>query len=111
MKSITDLDSSNARRTTSRTRSAAARLLGGLAAVALAATGLGIQAVEASATPAGRDGKVALVRSNQIYSINADGTGLVKLTSTGRTTARSGRPTGTVWPTSTKPVRVSRTCG
>lgn len=70
------------------------RLLSALAALAITVAGVGLTATAASATAPGGDGKLALVRSNQIYTIRANGSGLVKLTSTGKNYRPKWSPNG-----------------
>jgi dipeptidyl aminopeptidase/acylaminoacyl peptidase len=63
------------------------RLRSALVALALlAATLLGTTAAasSASATYSGKDGKIAFVRANQIYTMSSTGTGVTKLTSSGK---------------------------
>lgn len=70
------------------------RSLRALLALVLVALALGMQTSSASASYPGRDGKLALVRANQIYTINPDGSGLLKLTSTGKNYRPHWSPNG-----------------
>jgi Tol biopolymer transport system component len=63
------------------------RLAIALAAASVIAGGLTVSQSADAAYPGG-DGKIAFVRANQIYVINADGTGLKQLT----TGAKNYRP-------------------
>jgi Tol biopolymer transport system component len=55
-----------------------------LALLAVSAVGVTAAASSASATYPGRDGRIAFVRANQIYTMSPTGTGVTKLTSTGK---------------------------
>jgi dipeptidyl aminopeptidase/acylaminoacyl peptidase len=68
------------------------RLFAALSAVLLCTT---LSAPVASATYPGGDGKIAFVRSNQIYTVNSSGTGVVKLTTTGKNYRPKWSPDGT----------------
>ena len=54
-----------------------------LALVAASLLGMTAGAGSASATYAGRDGRIAFVRANQIYTMSSTGTGVTRLTSRG----------------------------
>ncbi|HYW29169.1 MAG TPA: hypothetical protein VE824_05115 [Gaiellales bacterium] len=54
-----------------------------------------VSAPPSSAAFPGANGRIALMRANQVYTVRADGTGLTKLTSTGRNARPSWSPDGT----------------
>lgn len=56
--------------------------------------GVALAAPHADATYPGRDGRIAFVRANQIYTMTASGTGVTKLTSSGKNYRPKWSPNG-----------------
>ena len=65
-----------------------------LALVAVSLLGMTAGAGSASATYAGRDGRIAFVRANQIYTMTSTGTGVTRLTSRGKSYRPHWSPDG-----------------
>jgi Tol biopolymer transport system component len=68
-------------------------------------------ATSANATYSGRDGKIAFVRANQIYSMSATGTTVVKLTPSGKNYRPRWSPMANGSRTPTSPAAERRTSG
>jgi dipeptidyl aminopeptidase/acylaminoacyl peptidase len=65
-----------------------------IAALLTSLLGVAVTAPTASATYDGKDGRIAFVRHDQIYTIRPDGTGLHRLTSVGTNSHPKWSPTG-----------------
>jgi Tol biopolymer transport system component len=63
-------------------------------AMVMGLVGVAMTASSASATYPGQDGRIAFVRNGQIYTINTDGTGLRRLTRSGKDSQPTWAPHG-----------------